>query len=274
MRLSSLRPYNESDMGEEVRDADEGIPNNAEDDDAVVGVLIVGESGLCEDMSSDVEGADDGERNDENSEIPKFVPNEVRRDEDQSPSSLGGVDNDRRGGAIGARVTGEVGESMPELLGSPAEWEDGVPRSDESSEKTERWSLGGGWMLTSVGTSRGGRCGSAASIIGSETDSDECEAAELDVPAFDAIVSIANGGALRGICIKLVGRGGGGVSTRFNVSFRIRIDPNSLGKSEVKVDFWEELGEYGRWLAEDVGLTDRGSVGADRALTLVGIPVE
>lgn len=68
---------------------------------------------------------------------------------------------------------------------------------------------------------------------------------------------------MRDIDIALVGRGGGD-SPRVYVSFRILIDPNSLGKSDVKVDFWEESGEYGRWPADDVGLTVRGRVGADR----------
>lgn len=84
-------------------------------------------------------------------------------------------------------------------------------------------------------------------------------------------VSITNGGAFRGILIELTGSGGG-VSPRFSVSFRIRIEPNSLGKSEVNVDCAEELGEYGLCPAEEVGLMDRGSVGAARP-DLVSPPV-
>lgn len=55
---------------------------------------------------------------------------------------------------------------------------------------------------------------------------------ELDAATCEAISSIDNGGAFLGMCMECVGRGGGGVSPRF----RIRIDPNSLGKSDVKVD--------------------------------------
>jgi hypothetical protein len=83
-------------------------------------------------------------------------------------------------------------------------------------------------------------------------------------------VSITNGGAFRGILIELTGRGGG-VSPRFSVSFLIRIEPNSLGKSEVNVDCAEEIREYGLCPAEEVGLIDRGSVGAARP-DLVGPP--
>lgn len=81
-----------------------------------MGVRSVGESGLWGEVKSIVEGVDDGARNEEKSERPKSAPNEDRRPEDHSPSSLGAVDKDRRGGATGARVTGDVGESMPELF--------------------------------------------------------------------------------------------------------------------------------------------------------------
>lgn len=86
---------------------------------------------------------------------------------------------------------------------------------------------------------------------------------------LDARVSIVNGGALRGMFIVCEGTGGGD-SPRFSVSFRIRIDPNSLGKSDVKVDLADDWGEYGLCPAEEVGLTDRGRVGAPRPLSLVG----
>lgn len=96
------------------------------DDVAPVGVLSVGESGLWGELKSIEEGVNAGARNEVKSERPKSAPNDDMRPEDHSPSSLGGVDKDRRGGAIGARVTGEVGDNMPEPFGSLLECDDGV----------------------------------------------------------------------------------------------------------------------------------------------------
>lgn len=101
-------------------------------------------------------------------------------------------------------------------------------------------------MWTSACISNGGRtCGSEVSLTGSEGGFDDCELVELDPAICEVMESIVIGGALRDMYVAFAGSGGG-VSPRLSVSFRIRIDPNSLGKSDVKVDCCDELGEYGR----------------------------
>jgi hypothetical protein len=103
------------------------------------GVLSTGESGVGSDSRSDVEGVGPigDERNEENSDKPNSRSNEDKRVDDHSPSSLGPADKDRRGGAIGARTTGELGASNLDELGSLRRW-DGISCSDEFSENTER----------------------------------------------------------------------------------------------------------------------------------------
>src|ERR1700733_13148230 len=81
-------------------------------------------------------------REEMNSAKPKSWSNEDKREEDHSPSSLGAVDKDKRGGAMGARVASGGGGSNAGELGSLPGC-DKVSCSDESPEITEPWSLGG-----------------------------------------------------------------------------------------------------------------------------------